>query len=161
LFDQAGREQVLLRSTETHASSLEFLQRGQLKMVLESASTGASHLQMLGSSHALAASLYAWPEGAAGLALSEAQGVAHLAVNSNKPPRLEILDSKGRSHTAWPVDTENPAESEASIRRASWILPLTGPIGSFLNQREFGHPEPIKDKVLHGAPLHSNAAMSP
>jgi hypothetical protein len=95
LFDSRGREQVLLRSAPDHASTLEFYQRGHLRMALESSTAGASQLTMLDSDHQLAAGLYVWPEGSSGLALNRGQAGARLAVKNDGTASLGFADPEG------------------------------------------------------------------
>ena len=162
LFDESGQEQIALRSTPEQASSLEFYNRGHIKMVLESSSVGATNLHMINSDHQLAAGLYAWPDGNAGLALNRGLAGARLTVKADGTSRFGFADKRGHDRGGWMLSHRDgvlPYDEEdidvPSIDGPSLVPAAPQSLGSS------GVPIPIWGNLLGGVFSHQNPAMAP
>jgi hypothetical protein len=155
LFDDRGREQVILRSTPEHASSLEFFQGGHLRMFLESAGTGASQVQMLDARHQPVTGLYTWPDGKAGLAINHGLGGARLSVDGAGTSRLGFASADGVDRGGWMLARGGQVEFSEPVLSAG-RRPSMAPVPV----RAAGYAGEVID-ALGGSAVRGNAAMAP
>ncbi len=106
LLDERGGDQVLLRSTPDHSSSLEFYNGPRLHLAMSSASTGASSLSLLDGDSGIATGLYHWPGGDSGLALNHGLGGASIGVKPDGSARLSFSDVEGQIRGGLGVSSE-------------------------------------------------------
>jgi hypothetical protein len=78
MLDDGGRDQIRLGANYDRSSTLEFHDRGRLKLAMTSARTGYSSLSLFDQSSALAAGLFVQPDDRSGLMM--AQGAEELVL---------------------------------------------------------------------------------
>lgn len=161
LFDARGREQAVLRSTPDRASSLEFFQNGRMRMMLESASTGATHLQMLDKQNRPVTGLYAWPEGKAGLAVNSGQGGARLSVDVDGTARLGFASPDGIDRGGWLLARDGQLEFNEPVASASARQPVGAPIPVRAASYRTSASDACDGQGPAASALRGNAAMAP
>jgi hypothetical protein len=147
LRDDAGEDQLLVRTNTDSSSSLELYQRGRLQAQLSGSASGPM-FQLFDERGRLATSLYAWPGGVTGLALNREQGGIDLGVQRDGESRLRFSDPDGSVRGGWtfgadgrnlahhptPPPSQRAEVIQAAIRPATYeadttlISPFGGPV---------------------------------
>ena len=118
LLDERGRPQVALQSQRDHSSTLEFRDRGRLRLSMEVSSTGASTLHLLDSDQRIATGFYVWPNNEAGVVLNRGLGGLSLGVDPEGGARVKVADPKGRAVGGLTMDPSGKVSLDGGVRRA-------------------------------------------
>jgi hypothetical protein len=97
LYDHRGSEQVVLEIPSDDASGLFFLDRGALRVAIESSIEGSASLRLLNQEQKIRASLDLAPDGTSELILADSIGEKRLGVRPEGESPLATGDLGGRA----------------------------------------------------------------